>query len=28
LAKALTENEKKILGELNSVQGKPVDIGG
>ena len=28
LAKALTENEKKILGELNSVQGKPADIGG
>jgi len=28
LAKALTENEKKILDELNSVQGKPVDIGG
>ena len=28
LAKALTDNEKKIIGELNSVQGKPVDIGG
>ena len=28
LAKALTENEKKIVDELNSVQGKPVDIGG
>jgi isocitrate dehydrogenase len=28
LAKALTENEKKILDELNSVQGKAVDIGG
>ena len=28
LAKNLTDNEKKILGELNSVQGKPVDIGG
>jgi isocitrate dehydrogenase len=28
LAKTLTDNEKKILGELNSVQGKPVDIGG
>jgi isocitrate dehydrogenase len=28
LAKSLTENEKKILGELNSVQGHPVDIGG
>jgi isocitrate dehydrogenase len=28
LAKALTENEKKILGELNSVQGQPADIGG
>jgi isocitrate dehydrogenase len=28
LAKNLTDNEKKILAELNSVQGKPVDIGG
>jgi isocitrate dehydrogenase len=28
LAKALTENEKKIVDELGSVQGKPVDIGG
>ena len=28
LSKSLTENEKKILGELNSVQGHPVDIGG
>ena len=28
LAKALTENEKKIVEELNKVQGKPVDIGG
>jgi isocitrate dehydrogenase len=28
LAKVLTENEKKIVDELNSVQGKPVDIGG
>jgi isocitrate dehydrogenase len=28
LAKTLTDSEKKILGELNSVQGKPVDIGG
>jgi isocitrate dehydrogenase len=28
LAKALTENEKKIVEELNAVQGKPVDIGG
>ncbi len=28
LAKALTENEAKIVQELNSVQGKPVDIGG
>jgi isocitrate dehydrogenase len=28
LAKNLTENEKKIIGELNAVQGKPVDIGG
>jgi isocitrate dehydrogenase len=24
----LAENEKKILGELNSVQGQPADIGG
>ena len=28
LAKALTENEEKIVGELNAVQGRPVDIGG
>jgi isocitrate dehydrogenase len=28
LAKALTENEAKILAELNSVQGHAVDIGG
>ena len=28
LAKNLTDNEKKIVGELNAVQGKPVDIGG
>ncbi len=28
LAKNLTDNEKKIIGELNAVQGKPVDIGG
>lgn len=28
LAKALTENEAKIVHELNSVQGKAVDIGG
>jgi isocitrate dehydrogenase len=28
LAKKLAENEEKIVGELNSVQGKPVDIGG
>jgi len=28
LAKALVENEQKIVGELNDVQGKPVDIGG
>ena len=28
LAKALAENEKKIVDELNAVQGKPVDIGG
>jgi isocitrate dehydrogenase len=28
LAKSLTDNEQKILGELNAVQGKPVDIGG
>ena len=28
LAQALTDNEAKIVGELNAVQGKPVDIGG
>jgi isocitrate dehydrogenase len=28
LAKALTEHEQKIIGELNAVQGKHVDIGG
>ncbi len=28
LAKALTENEQKIVSELKAVQGKPVDIGG
>jgi isocitrate dehydrogenase len=28
LAKALAENEQKIVSELNSVQGKQVDIGG
>jgi isocitrate dehydrogenase len=28
LAKALADNEKKIVDELNSVQGKPADIGG
>ena len=28
LAKALTENEKKIVAELAAVQGKPADIGG
>jgi isocitrate dehydrogenase len=28
LAKALAENEAKIVAELNGVQGKPVDIGG
>ena len=28
VAKALTENEKKIIEELKAVQGKPVDIGG
>jgi len=28
LAKVLAENEKKIVDELNSVQGKPADIGG
>jgi isocitrate dehydrogenase len=28
LAKALADNEKKIVDELNAVQGKPADIGG
>jgi isocitrate dehydrogenase len=28
LARALTENEQKIVQELSAVQGKPVDIGG
>jgi isocitrate dehydrogenase len=28
LAKALTENEQKIVDELKAVQGQPVDIGG
>ena len=28
IAKALTENEAKIIGELNGAQGKPVDIKG
>jgi len=28
LAKTLAENEKKIVDELNAVQGKPADIGG
>ncbi len=28
LAKSLAENEKKIIDELNAVQGKPADIGG
>jgi len=28
LAEALTADEEKIIGELNSVQGKPADIGG
>ncbi|WP_434562669.1 NADP-dependent isocitrate dehydrogenase [Pseudomonas sp. Z4-20] len=28
LAKTLTDNEDKIVAELNAVQGKPVDIGG
>ncbi len=28
LAETLTENEQKIVDELNAVQGKPVDIGG
>lgn len=28
VAKALKENEAKVVGELNTAQGKPVDIGG
>jgi isocitrate dehydrogenase len=28
LAKTLTDNEQKIVGELNAVQGRPADIGG
>jgi len=28
LAKAMTENEQKIVDELKAVQGKPADIGG
>jgi isocitrate dehydrogenase len=28
VAKALAENEQKILGELNGAQGKAVDLGG
>ena len=28
LARALTDKEETIVGELNEVQGKPVDIGG
>ncbi len=28
IAKALTENEAKIIGELQAVQGSPIDIGG
>ena len=28
VARQLTDNEAKILKELNEVQGKPVDIGG
>jgi isocitrate dehydrogenase len=28
LAKSLADNELKIVGELNAVQGKPADIGG
>lgn len=28
IAMALTENENKIISELNAVQGKPVDVGG
>ena len=28
LAKTLTENEEKIVGELKAASGKPVDLGG
>ncbi|HVJ23734.1 MAG TPA: NADP-dependent isocitrate dehydrogenase, partial [Burkholderiales bacterium] len=28
LAKTLADNEKKIVDELNAVQGKPADVGG
>jgi isocitrate dehydrogenase len=28
VAKAMTENEAKIVEELNAVQGKPADLGG
>ena len=28
MAKALTDNEQKIVDELRAVQGKPADIGG
>ncbi|MDT3672236.1 MAG: NADP-dependent isocitrate dehydrogenase [Aromatoleum sp.] len=28
LAKVLADNEQKIIGELNAVQGKPADVGG
>jgi len=28
LARALSDNEGKIMDELNKVQGRPVDIGG
>ncbi|HEY6134414.1 MAG TPA: NADP-dependent isocitrate dehydrogenase, partial [Rubrivivax sp.] len=28
LAKTLTDNEQKIVAELNAVQGRPADIGG
>ena len=28
IAKEMKQNELKIVGELNGVQGKPIDIGG
>ncbi|MBM3355955.1 MAG: NADP-dependent isocitrate dehydrogenase, partial [Betaproteobacteria bacterium] len=28
LAKTLADNERRIVGELNAVQGRPADIGG